>query len=239
VRIILHIGTPKTGSTTLQTFLFNHRALLQKNGIIYPYTGLYTQGSSGPRHRKLTNKWHADYDRWQRLFEEIETQKANTCIISAEGFFKYPERADELRERFAQHDVSIVVYLRRQDRFLASVCAHRKRLGRRVRPHEIWRNERRWFTYNESVTKWERAFDRVIVRAYPEGGDVVADFIRTLELPEELGRTAAAFGRLNVSHGKAAIDSNLAQEILYTLKDGNLAISARYPGFADWFIEKF
>ena len=34
-RIILHIGTPKTGSTSLQFFLSNNRDILKEEGISY------------------------------------------------------------------------------------------------------------------------------------------------------------------------------------------------------------
>ena len=34
--IYLHIGMPKTGSTSIQLFLYNNRELLEKQGIFYP-----------------------------------------------------------------------------------------------------------------------------------------------------------------------------------------------------------
>lgn len=35
-RIILHIGTPKTGTTAIQRFLIENESLLQQNGYSYP-----------------------------------------------------------------------------------------------------------------------------------------------------------------------------------------------------------
>ncbi|ACA14602.1 hypothetical protein M446_0014 [Methylobacterium sp. 4-46] len=35
-RAIIHIGTPRTGSSSLQTVLFRHRAALREAGILYP-----------------------------------------------------------------------------------------------------------------------------------------------------------------------------------------------------------
>jgi hypothetical protein len=46
-RVLLHVGTPKTGTSYLQDVLFRNRELLREHGILYPPTGS-TRTSSRP-----------------------------------------------------------------------------------------------------------------------------------------------------------------------------------------------
>lgn len=38
----LHIGVPKTGTTSVQNFLYTNRQVLQKQGFLYPVSALHT-----------------------------------------------------------------------------------------------------------------------------------------------------------------------------------------------------
>jgi hypothetical protein len=38
-KVILHVGTPKTGTSYLQHVLFKNKRLLGEHGILYPATG--------------------------------------------------------------------------------------------------------------------------------------------------------------------------------------------------------
>ena len=49
--IILHVGTHKTGTTTIQDTLFHNRELLRARGVVYPRIGLIAP------HHNLVTRW--------------------------------------------------------------------------------------------------------------------------------------------------------------------------------------
>ena len=55
---ILHIGLPKTGTTSLQAALSENRESLLRHGVVYPETGLNGNG----KHKGLLNAVLTDVD---------------------------------------------------------------------------------------------------------------------------------------------------------------------------------
>lgn len=53
MQAILHLGTYKTGSSSLQNLLFDNREHLISHGILYPLTGLVMERHIGFRHTRL------------------------------------------------------------------------------------------------------------------------------------------------------------------------------------------
>lgn len=98
LRICLHIGKPRTGTTSFQRAMAASRDRLKANGVCYP-----TTLGDDPRHMQLfwaaagrerlntLRRWHlANYD-GQRLDERIdrtiaEAQDAETTLLSSEWF---------------------------------------------------------------------------------------------------------------------------------------------------------
>ena len=80
-RLILHIGSQKTGTTSLQQFLQLNRKILNKNGMDYPHfsQGGCTNGLPWVRHLNGVDVNSSDF---QELKESIE--KYDTVILSAE-----------------------------------------------------------------------------------------------------------------------------------------------------------
>lgn len=132
-RIILHIGTHKTATTTLQQSLHANRGELEKHGIIYPHT----PPSTG--HHILAADWidpilPAGFDfkmpeggpakMWKDI-ADAHAKSDRTVFISAEAFSRgAPKRMDmkafrKLVERFDQ--IEVVCVLRDQLSYLQSV----------------------------------------------------------------------------------------------------------------------
>ena len=92
-RIILHVGPPKTGTTTIQTALHAIGANLLRFGIYYPHTNpLKTEG-----HPELAWQILAELGKpvgylsrvdlsWDRVLAEAADAKAHTLFISSEDF---------------------------------------------------------------------------------------------------------------------------------------------------------
>lgn len=128
-KLILHVGTHKTGTTSTQDTLALNRALLQRHGLIYPKIG----PSNG--HHSLVTDWidlpkHYHHDMsatesWKRLAKE-HGPSDRTVLISTEELSRgNPNmRVDmaQLRELCsAFNEVKIICFLRNQAAFIQSI----------------------------------------------------------------------------------------------------------------------
>ncbi|WP_134681499.1 glycosyltransferase [Paracoccus ravus] len=204
-RIILHIGSTKTGSTTLQNLMSDHRPELLRKGIWYPEIGLFWQ-----KDRPHKQAGHAEFtpaavaDRAD-LRHQIEAGLAHlphvhTIVLSSEAFF-LNRNAARIVGYFKDYPVEMVAYLRRQDEWAGSQYAEfvaGGAVGRVEEPFAAWldRDEvRAWLDYEALYRHWRRVLpeERIHMRIY--GGldaeknaswDVLRDFAEVTGLPELL-----------------------------------------------------
>jgi hypothetical protein len=100
-RILLHIGFPKTGTTTIQNFLYEHREiLLKETGVLYPSLAanltdaLCTMFLNDPS-KHITNKMRGITEKGEltdlarayqhSLEKEFSSVQYDTILLSAEG----------------------------------------------------------------------------------------------------------------------------------------------------------
>jgi hypothetical protein len=128
----IHIGVPKTATTTIQSFFTMHRDALLQRGVLYPKSIANSDGHS-ELHRALSAALEPDSVPWldglrkhmenrnviASLFEEAARTEAKTVVLSAESL-AFMRRPETLRRALAPYSARILVYLRRQDNFLAS-----------------------------------------------------------------------------------------------------------------------
>ncbi|MCP9884197.1 hypothetical protein KBY97_03510 [Synechococcus sp. ATX 2A4] len=117
-RLVLHTGTTKTGSTSLQQYLFTNHAALKAQGILYP-TSIST--SDQPKHQWLIEclarrNQAALTSACEELGTELDEQ-VHTVVLSTEGlynhFYDYIHTAKEgLAQLCASIDVEVVVVFR-------------------------------------------------------------------------------------------------------------------------------
>jgi hypothetical protein len=91
-KLFLHVGAPKTGTTTLQHACNVSREALLTRGILYPDVDL-NPGPS-PKHQWLTNLLLAeDLDRFgnnvRQVVEQAKTTAVSRVILSTEGLFNH------------------------------------------------------------------------------------------------------------------------------------------------------
>ncbi|MEM1113453.1 MAG: hypothetical protein AAGI11_16180 [Pseudomonadota bacterium] len=207
--VYIHIGAPKTATSTLQSVLAQKSAKLLKQGVLYP-----AQCRSGDAHHVLVcdlieehhgssmpDVWYGDYPRgqsWQALGDEIAGygDKVQRVVISSELFFGQTRNLDEIlediRARLAGHQVHIVAYLRRQDQLYSSFFNQDVK-GARQWPgtayqfyatHQIFQRD-----YYSIMQAYADAFgaDNVHLRPFEPGqwhhGDIVSDFCASTGLP--------------------------------------------------------
>lgn len=199
--LILHIGNHKTGTTAIQRWLASNEGLLASRGIqclhrpgepqVHSYLGACTPAAIFPEGFKL--------NRPETFREDLEALSAPTVVISSENFSFFvqegpiAELAAILRPMFDK--ISIIAYLRRQDRQAVSHHAEGARPERRPE-WELWGHalsalpnandfQPLYLDYDRRLGLWEKAFGRAALkvriydRALLQGGDSVVDFCAT------------------------------------------------------------
>lgn len=128
--LVLHIGYPKTGTSSLQWFLHTHREALRRQGVCYPVTG---QAADHAHHKLAFSLTDNNYETWSeaqriQLFEqlaaEIDRGDANTIVLSSELFLDRLEHIRTSKEFGAILDgcsLRVICVLRRQSTFLESL----------------------------------------------------------------------------------------------------------------------
>ncbi|MBY0331648.1 MAG: hypothetical protein K2X49_13375 [Acetobacteraceae bacterium] len=133
---ILHIGPPKTGSTSIQRFLAGHRAELLKRGFVYPeapgkrnHVGLAAIGTREDYRGNIMRRAGAAADPTvlrERLARDLAAEMAalpesvHSAIFSSEQLavrIKDTAGLEQLRTLLSPHfgAFRIIGYLRRQD----------------------------------------------------------------------------------------------------------------------------
>ncbi|MFO1338084.1 MAG: hypothetical protein U1F53_07580 [Burkholderiaceae bacterium] len=126
-RLILHVGTHKTGTSALQAALGGARdALLHDHGLLYadtrrpPWPDL-------PKHCSVYQAAaHGDAAAQARerelLLAEFEASRATTLLLSEEGLSEPDDRVLRFFEPLAQRfDIKVLCFLRRQDLFVEAL----------------------------------------------------------------------------------------------------------------------
>lgn len=138
----VHIGTHKTGTTSIQGFLASNRERFANYGVCLPVAG--TERDAGVvTHRQLARELRGDsaydpaYGGLTEVCAELARSAARTACLSCEDFtFLYdaPAALTRLRDgiRAAGFEPRIVVYLRAQASYCTAVYAENVRHGYRI-----------------------------------------------------------------------------------------------------------
>ncbi|HEX3431365.1 MAG TPA: hypothetical protein VHT03_10800 [Rhizomicrobium sp.] len=203
----LHIGTEKTGSTSIQTFLGHNRAALRARGWLYSeaagnrnHYSLVAYSLDDERHdriRQILGVGHQlSLDAFRReliraLETEIAASGAATLVLSCELLATRLRRPDEIArlkalcDRVAEN-TGVIVYLRNQSDFLVSRYTN-----------VIWEGGTGEFAFRARTAiadyallldRWSRVFGKhnLLVRRFEPAnfpaGDVIGDFSGALGL---------------------------------------------------------
>lgn len=118
-KVILHIGTPKSGTTFIQTLLWRNKRALASAGVLIPGTrrGDHVTAANFAR---TTRPNHREVETWARLEEQIR-QWPGTSILSNEWFsLASAEQAAAFIQRLGGPEVHVVATVRN---FAATVPA--------------------------------------------------------------------------------------------------------------------
>jgi hypothetical protein len=195
-RLFLHIGTHKTGTTSLQRFLTDNRAVLRRQGLLYPDPATGGFGTRYAHHQvahAIAGQPGAGTpDDARRFFDKVrrDLRRREAAVVSAEALYRHvladpgsDRRFDaggdaagdplpyirRVRECLGDFDVTVLVMLRRQDTFLESLYAEQVMTSSYRKDIERFTTERAWLAdYDARLSMWASVFgeDRLDVRTF-------------------------------------------------------------------------
>ena len=187
---ILHIGLPKTGSTSLQTALSENREALERLGIVYPRTGSFS-GSGYHNHKSLrlvlsgmAPKQVYLPETWVESFH-AETAGSDICVVSSQGFSDHPvpKAAACL---FPKGKTRVLMYVREPVAYVASMYKQFVTITTMTKNLREF-SETYPLPYRDVAQQWGSVFgmENVVIRQYhrdDDDWDIVSDFANFLGL---------------------------------------------------------
>jgi hypothetical protein len=125
-KCFLHIGTPKTGTSSLQAILSARSDELQRHGFLYPRAGRDPMGAHHNISMELSRarRFRFEFGAIEDLLNEIDGTQ-NNVVISSEGFSRsaYEPKFRDFVTRLHHRGLKVffVVYLRNQIDFIRSI----------------------------------------------------------------------------------------------------------------------
>ena len=125
MRLVLHIGAAKTGTTYIQHALYRNSELLRSCGVYLPQAGRFEFAGQSVAHHHLAweivdpNRFKRQAGGWDQLEEELAGVDAPVALVTAEALERLtysPERREALEARLARisDDVTVVYVVREQ-----------------------------------------------------------------------------------------------------------------------------
>ncbi len=135
--VYLHIGAPKTATSTLQYVMAHNRKKMLKAGVLYPGSIMHGNAHHAlvcdllEKHRSqvMPDIWYGTIPRgqsWELLKTEISQHQSSVdrIVLSSELFFGQIFSLDlmlrDITKNLQEHNIRVVVYLRRQDQLYSS-----------------------------------------------------------------------------------------------------------------------
>ena len=127
--IYLHIGTAKTGTTSLQRFFTINKKVFAKKGFVYPPMPFAFKDAADERNAHFLTMWNTEdkKGRWEKGFSVVKDALAeyeNVILSDEQLWIVQPEEGfwekvlDEVKKLGAQ--LKVIVYLRPQDQMAES-----------------------------------------------------------------------------------------------------------------------
>jgi hypothetical protein len=196
--VILHIGTGKTGTSTIQDYLYrNRQCLARKHDLDYASMGLRRTNHFGEvitAHYGVA-EWivRQDEETLLKLRKSIENSLCSTVLFSCETFYHIfvGQALKTLQQVLQGFHVTVICYVRRQDLYMESAYRQQVKVGEFKMPFPQFLNihtdpaklEKVHANYYRILRPWEEMFgrDALLIRPFDKKslrkGDLLEDFL--------------------------------------------------------------
>lgn len=142
-RVVIHVGLPKCGSSSVQLRLAGAREPLARAGIAYPLTDPATgrpvlnpadPDTHLPQHMRLADALTRPTGAGMLgdLLRDFDRSDAGTLVLSSESFVRRVHRfADDALAALRGYEVELVLFVRRRDRWLLAMYKQAVRAWKR------------------------------------------------------------------------------------------------------------
>lgn len=236
--IYLHIGFPKTATTTIQAFLSSNRSFLETRNLVYPELATSDEerlGVSARAHNALAVELRRGEpgSNWRRLKAMMAAEPERNYLVSGEALSGIDPAV--LKSAIGDVDAVIISYVRPWVQLIQSQYSHLTKIGVSVVGFDQFFDERlerptsdlhayywRWCNVFGVSNVRVRTLDLTVMR----GGDVRHDILQALDIdvPDDFGSGVVLTKPTNEALGWKSV------EILRKL---NVELRQRYLGGRD------
>ncbi len=208
--LYLHIGTEKTGTTSVQKFFHQHRSMMEENySLLYPKFGysavaqfelvaaIHEMSNGGRKAEFAPNVDYNPEETWEQFCSQVRATKCKKVFVSVEHF---SSRLNEegvkfistcLKNNLPEFKVVILVYLRNQVDMLQSSYSTYIKTGGVKSVFEYINNIKEadtYCNYFNLITLWAKYFghEAIITRNFnllDKQKGVVGDILETINIP--------------------------------------------------------
>lgn len=202
LKLIIHAGTPKTGTTSIQNYLDKKQGKLRRKGILYPDNHKSVHNPNAPKHQwfeknLITTHVENFLENFKNIISQVK-KDTHTIILSSEGIYNYwwdfpDESKDILGELGKCFDIEIWAWFREPLDFIENYykqCIRNPQVdnnpcyGKDLSFAEML--DFKWFSqhldYQGFINQCQTVFGVNNVLAFKYEGDVVQKIIEKLGL---------------------------------------------------------
>jgi hypothetical protein len=231
--LFIHIGTHKTGTTSIQNFLRDHATRLKECGVFVPQSG--TLNANSGHHNiawelRKDPRYNPGIDGIDDLVSELRTSSERTAVISSEDFeylVQYPSELKAFDERIEATGFSTkyVVYFRDRDSYARSLYCELESAGlvddfdkmrqsiENIGYVRVDRDLYYEFRYDRFVESWETILgpkvDSYTYEAAVHGMGLLPSFLLTIGASKQLideSRAATAINTMFDKYQQVALE---------------------------------